>query len=87
MTITQHLSNAVPKVQHFVSTVRDELSERRAERAAARELQRDLATYTTPREIDDLLATLERYEADRVEPMRSILVHNLMAHQGARLAA
>ncbi len=77
---SHHLADAAPRVARLVGTARDELRERRAVRAAARDLARDLGTYTTPREIEDLLATLERSEEPAAEAMRSLLTANLHAY-------
>ncbi len=77
MTTTQnHLATAAPKVARLVTTVRDELRQRRALRAAARRLEQDLATYTSPREIDDLLAALDRGDDADVSPIRMVLSRN-----------
>lgn len=83
-TTTNHIATAAPKVARLVATVRDELRERRALRAAARELENDLAAYTTPREIDDLLATLDRGEDAEVSPMRAVLARNLQDYYRTR---
>ena len=61
------------------------LREVRAERSANRTLRRELATYTTPAEIDDLLAGLRGHDTD-TEEIRSILLGNRQVAQ-ARLTA
>jgi hypothetical protein len=83
-TTTHHRSTAAPRVARLVETVRDELRERRTQRAAARELARELAAYTTPSDIDDLLATLEVSEDPDVEAMRGVLARNLQSYYQAR---
>ncbi len=83
-TTTHHLATAAPRVARLVETVRDELRERRTQRATARELARELGAYTTPSDIDDLLATLERSEEPGVEAMRAILARNLQSYHQAR---
>ena len=41
------------------TSVRDELRERRQTRTERRSLERELSAYSTPAEIDDLLAVIE----------------------------
>lgn len=70
------------------TTVKDELRERRAERAARAALRADLAHYRTPSEIDDLLATVDAEEGPEAEMIRSVLTDNLRAyHQRQALTA
>ena len=64
-----------------VPTAIRELGERRRKRAARRTLTDKLATYTTPAEIQDLLATIEGMECDDAEAIRSILAGNLLQQQ------
>ncbi len=64
------------------TTVKDDLRERRAQRAAARQLRADLATYRTPAEIEDLLAMVDTQEAAgrglaEAPVIRGILSENL----------
>lgn len=73
------------------TTVRDELRERREARAHEHGLRRELAGYTSPAEIEDLLATLEHQDdegpaAHDAPLIRAILLDNLRAHY-ARTAA
>ena len=73
------------------TTVRDELRERREARAHEHALRRELSAYTSPSEIEDLLATLEHQDGEgRVAAdapiIRTILLDNLRAHY-ARTAA
>jgi hypothetical protein len=55
------------------TTVRDELRTQRAKRAARKTLQRELAAYTTPSDLDDLHAVLSRYDEAEVADIRRIL--------------
>jgi hypothetical protein len=57
--------------------LRDELSERRHVRAQYRELERELASYTTHDSVDDLLGTIEGQQGAEVDMIRSILANNL----------
>ncbi len=70
---------------HLWTTVRDELRERREARAHEHALRRELSAYTSPAEIEDLLATLECQDAEGRVPddapiIRTILLDNLRAH-------
>ena len=68
----------------LLATVRDELRLHRQQRAARKQLVRDLATYTTPADLDDLEAVLDRYEEDQVADIRQILAeHRLSQHNAA----
>ncbi len=57
----------------------DEVRERQAARAAHRQLREELATYTTPNEIADLLAAVTRFGATEDDEVRLILEQNLTA--------
>ena len=59
------------------------LDERRERRRATRALRRDLSTYTTRADIDDLLAALDRHEGPQVQAIRSILNEQALRRQGA----
>ena len=76
---------------HLWTTVRDELRGRREARAHEHALRRELSGYTSPSEIEDLLATLEHQDEEGLAAhdapiIRSILLDNLRAHY-ARAAA
>jgi hypothetical protein len=58
------------------------LDERRERRRAARALRRDLSTYTTRADIDDLLAALDRHEGPQAQAIRSILNEQALRRQG-----
>ena len=66
------------------TTVKDELRERREARAAKRALEADLATYRTPAEIEDLLASVDREESADAELIRGILMDNLNSYHSRR---
>jgi hypothetical protein len=57
----------------FLTVLRDDLRTRRAARAARRKLDRELATYNTPAERDDLAAMLDRYDDETAAPVREAL--------------
>jgi hypothetical protein len=64
-------------VRDFVTTVRRELRERREARAAYRALEQELASYRTPREVDDLLGTMNDQDSPEAQQIRDILLDNL----------
>jgi hypothetical protein len=63
-----------------VATVRDELRERRQERAARRTLERELATYTSPSDVNDLLALLSDQDSPDADHVREIVLRNQLRH-------
>jgi len=66
-----------------LSALRDELAARRSARAARLDLRRQLASYTTPGEVDDLLAVIGDREGREADTMRRVLNQNL--HRDDRL--
>jgi len=68
----------VPRLWTGIS---DELRERRRDRAARVALRRELATYNTPTEVDDLLGALPDRDDSAAEEIRSILTRNLARRQ------
>jgi hypothetical protein len=55
------------------SAARDEIRTRRAARAARQTLERELASYSTPAEQNELDAILDRYPTDEVAEIRRII--------------
>jgi hypothetical protein len=53
--------------------IRAELRARQSARADRKALERDLATYRTPAELDELHAMLSRYEEDQVADIRRMI--------------
>jgi hypothetical protein len=64
-------------VRGLVTTIRDELRERREARARYDDLKRELDSYRTPREVDDLLGVVMNQEGPEAEEIRGILLDNL----------
>jgi hypothetical protein len=60
----------------LVATVRDELRERRQARTARRTLERELASYASPAEINDLLGSLQGQDDAAAEQIRDIVLRN-----------
>jgi hypothetical protein len=71
-------SNTSPVTQLWTS-VRDELREARAARAARKALEHDLAGYTTQADLNDLGAILDRHSAEETADIRRILATRLSA--------
>jgi hypothetical protein len=64
----------------LVATVRDELRERRQERAARRSLERELASYTSASEVNDLLTLMSDVDSTEADAMREVLLRQQMRH-------
>ena len=67
-------------IQRAWTTMIEQARERREEHAAYEKLRRDLARYTTPTEIDDLLVAHDRLPDADAAPVRAILVANRKQH-------
>jgi hypothetical protein len=80
MTST-HKANRSP-VQ-VLTDLRDDLRIRREARLSHRELERELAHYTSPNDVDDLMAALREEDSQGAEEIRAILSRNLFLHQTA----
>lgn len=68
------------------SAVRDDLRETRQAREARRAVKRDLASYKTPSELNDLLGSLSGQDGPELEVIRDILIRNLQ-QEGQRQSA
>ena len=68
----------------LLTTVKDELRERRNRREALNKLRGDLEHYRNPAEIDDLLAAVDSEDSLEAEMIRSILSDNLRAYHARR---
>jgi len=71
-------SNTSP-VTHLWTSVRDELRQARAARAARKALEHDLASYTTEADLNDLGAILDRHTPEETADIRRILAVRLSA--------
>ena len=71
-------SNTSPVTQLWAS-VRDELREARAARAARKALERELSGYTTEADLNDLGAILDRHSPEETADIRRILATRLSA--------
>ena len=70
-------STTTRRPRQVLAAVRDELRERREMRRAYRDLARDLASYNTRAEVDDLLAALDNDQSPEAVQIRTILTSNL----------
>jgi hypothetical protein len=75
--------NSLASLQALV-TVRDELRERRQARRDYRDLARELSSYNTRADVDDLLASIAHQEGSDAELVRRILTQNLLSTSGQR---
>ena len=77
--------HAIAHTRSVLWSAARKLREHHQRRASRRVLERDLATYTTSAEIEDLLGTMQGQEDADAEIIRGILAGNL--HAGAHRIA
>ena len=87
MNTTPLRSTTRSRSRQLLSTVRDELRDRRQARAEHRTLERELATYTTPSEVDDLIGSMRGQDDAEVDRIRAIVTRNLQHHQRTTIAS
>jgi hypothetical protein len=80
-TTTHPTESARSRSRKIWTAVRGELRERRQDRAEFRALERDLASYNTRAEVDDLLGSIRAAEGPDAERIRLILSRNLHRNQ------
>ena len=74
MNTTTHVTDTPRTLAgQLLAEARDDLRRRRAARAARRTLERELATYITPAEVDDLLAAMRGHDDAENDEIRTIL--------------
>ena len=71
-------TNTTAALRSALSTWRAGRQERREARAARRSLEHELASYYTPRDVEDLLSLIKNVEGPEAEHMRDILTNNLL---------
>jgi hypothetical protein len=69
--------NISSAIRARIASVRAEVRERRQERSEHLALQRELASYRTPRDVDDLLGVIAHQEGRDAQRVRDILIDNL----------
>lgn len=74
-------------VRELLDGARDDLRELRQARAAEASLQRELASYTSPAEIADLLGVLRDQEGPEAQHVRDVLIDNLAPANALHRAA
>jgi hypothetical protein len=87
MNTAQHTSSSVSRPRQLLTTMRDELRERRRLRASQRELERALSVYSTPSEVDDMLAVIAHQDGPDADRVRRILARNMQHQATNRLAS
>jgi hypothetical protein len=87
MNTAQHTPSSLSRSRQLLVTMRDELRERRRVRASYRDLERQLATYGTRREADDLLAAIAHQDGPDADRVRRILARNMQHQATHRLAS
>ncbi len=75
---------ARPSAKQLLGNVGSQLRGARQSRAAHRLLTRELATYRTASDVNDLLGSLRGQEGADVEVIRHILTRNLQQQQRPR---
>lgn len=86
-TTTSTTSTTRSGPRELLAAVRDELRERRQARAEERALERELATYATAAEVDDLLGSMRGQDDADVDRIRGIVIRNLQHHQRLGIAS
>ena len=85
---TSHLAATLPfSARQRLASARQSLRGRRHARAECRQLRRELSTYTTNADVDDLLESLRGQDGSCVENMRTFVVRNLQDNQLVRSRA
>ena len=79
-TLDDMTTYSIPRPARLAATVRDELRERRQARASRRTLERELASYDTPAQVNDLLGTLVGHEDAQAQEIRDIVLRNELRH-------
>jgi hypothetical protein len=84
--VLTHSSTRRPSVR-LLATLRDELRERRIERANRRSLEHELAAFDTPAQISDLLGSMRGQDEAAADAVRSIVLHNSARRNLNRVAS
>ena len=87
MNTAQSSSSTPSRPRQLLATVRDELRERRRVRASYRELERSLSSYSSRREVDDLLAVIAHQDGPDAERVRRVLARNVQHQATHRVVA
>ena len=63
-------------IRERMTTIRDQARERRQERAERQALQRELSSFRTPSEIEELLVVLWQQDGPQAQDVRDIVLQN-----------
>ena len=80
MTTTNNTQGRHTASHGIIASTFGSINERRAARAAERNFRRELETFSSPSQINDLLAMLANRDDAQASAMRDILARNLQ-HQ------
>ena len=81
MTTSRQTLTLRSSTLQVLATARAGLRERRQALAERRQLNRELASYTTRTEVDDLLESLSGQDEASIDEIRTIVGRNLQADQ------
>lgn len=81
------MTSFMDRATALIARARDDVAGRRADHASRRALRRDLESYNTHADISDLLAGLDASHGTDADVVRSIVLRQMAAGTGARLAA
>jgi hypothetical protein len=87
MTTAQHSSSPVSRPRQLLTTVRDELRERRRVRASYRALERSLSSSSSRAEANELLALIAHEDGPDAERVRRMVARNLQHQATHRIVA
>src|SRR3954451_702079 len=87
MTTAQHSSSPVSRPRQLLTTVRDELRERRRVRASYRALERSLSSTSSRDEINELRALVAHEDGPDAERFRRMVARNLQHQASHRIVA
>ena len=77
MTTNTTISTTARRPMRALASVRDDLRQRRQAREHYRALSRELASYTSASDVNDLLGLISKETGPEAEQIREILSHNL----------
>ncbi len=87
MNTTPRNHAAPSRARRLLSVVRDDLRERRESRTEQRRIERELGTYTSPSEVNDILTVLQSESGAHADRMRTMVTRNLQHQQRTKLAS
>lgn len=67
----------ISSVRELIHSLREELRERREARTTYLALQRELGSFRSAREVDDLLGTIQNEDSPEAQQVRDLLLDNL----------